>query len=300
MPDPVAEGTHRAEGLLALPGMRDVLFEIRPLAGKMAAAASLLTEADFADLAAFKDMTPAALGAALSFGPAFARAGNTGLPLAARRREELLNLLSGYGLFAAVALIRDEVAKTLPELARELEERSGLSALRGLLLNHFADRADIIKTRRLIDDAEKLPRTLPPGTSPHAVNDAWLAVAQLTSLAREPVFRQLAVLRDYWQGHLTLSPVEGEELLRVAGERGTGLAARLGAAAGTPSRELAGIAAARHDYWLRAAEDHRYRGATRTACRVILRAYDDITDDITHDFTGEITGEITGRRDADG
>jgi GTPase SAR1 family protein len=280
MPDPVAEGRQRARALLDLPGMRDVLFEIRPLAGKMAAGASLITEADLADLAQFADMTSEALGEAVRFAPAFAKAPYPDLPLPPGRRGELLNLLSGYGLCAAAALLRDGIATTVAELTGQLEELSGLTDLRALLLGHFARRADIIKARRVLDDVATLPRRLLAGAGPQAVNSAWRAVAQVTRLEQLPAFAQLAVLRDYWQGHLTLNDAEAEELLRIVGERGPDLTARLGVPPGTTACELAAAAAARHDHWSHAAQDPRYRGETRTACKVILSAYDDITDEI--------------------
>jgi hypothetical protein len=279
-PEPMTEGRRRAEALLAMPGMASVLFELRPLAGKMAAAASLLTDPDFDDLAAFKDMNDAELGQRLKFGPAFKKAPYPELPLSPGRRGALFDLLSGYGFFVASGLVRDGIASTPDELREQLAEASGLNDLRRLLQDHFASRADVIKLRRVIDDVAGLPRRDVAGLSPRALDRTWRAVAEITDLDAEPAFRRLAVLHDYWQGLLTFTAGEGEELLRVAGERGPRLTDRLGVPEVTQSGELAFIAAAGHERWSRAVLDTAYRGPSRAACTVMLRAYDEITDEI--------------------
>jgi dynamin family protein len=281
--DPMREGKQRAAGLLAAPHVRGLMFELLPLAGKMAAAAGVLSAADYDDLTAFKDMPGAALERALAFGPAFGNAPYPELPLPADRRKALFTMLSGYGFFASCELIRSGVG-SVDELRAELADRSGLIGLRRLLLEHFAGRADVIKLRRAIDGVAPLPSQVAAGLGPRELDPVERAAAMVTDLDQVPAFRRLGVLRDYWQGLLTFTDDDGEELLEVAGERGPRLTDRLGAPAGTSLAELAAIAASRHARWSRAVHDPAYRGPSRAACTVMLSAYDEISCEISHEI----------------
>ena len=289
-PDPMEEGRRRAKGLLTQAGLRNLLFEIRPLAGKVAAAAGVLTDEDFEDLAAFNAMGDKELGTALKAGHIFPKVPYPELPLPPERRQALLVMLSGYGFFEACRQIRTGKAASPEELRAHLADISGLEDLRRLLIDHFAQRADVIKLRLAIDDVARLSARLGsgPGTTgygsgatfgPRELDQVDQAIALVTDLEQELAFRRLAALRDYWQGGLTFSAQEGEELQRISGERGPRLTDRLGVPEATPLSELTMIAANRHDHWSRAVQDPAYR-ASRAACDVLLSSYDEIAVEI--------------------
>ena len=292
--DPMREGRRRAEGLLAAPRLRGLMFELLPLAGKMAAAAGVLSDADYEDLTAFRDLPRAALERALAFGPTFVKAPYPELPLPADRRRALFTMLSGYGFFVACELIRGGVGDAA-ELRAELADRSGLTGLRRLLLEHFAGRADVIKLRSAIDGVAPLPAQFAAGLDPRELDPLERAVAMVADLDQEPAFRRLGVLREYWQGLLTFTPDDGEELLQVAGERGPRLTDRLGAPAGTSLSDLAVMAASGHARWSRAVHDSAYRGPSRAACAVMLSAYDEISREISQ----QINSAVRVRESAD-
>jgi hypothetical protein len=274
--DPVAKGRLDAERLMRVPAARGLLFEITPVAGKLAAAAGVLTQTDYADLESLARVPAATLKKRLRFGPSFRTEPYPDLPLPASRRAELFDQLSAYGIALACELIGGTDAPGPDELRVLLADRSGLTALRRLLLDHFGHRADIIKLRRVLDDVAGLPGRLAASVDPRELDKLRHAAAEITRLEQEPAFRELAVLRRYWARELTLTAEEGEELHRVAGERGTGLADQLGLPSGAPQPELAAMAAARHEHWSGAVHDPLYAGDSHAAAVVMLNAYDRI------------------------
>jgi GTPase SAR1 family protein len=277
--EPMAEARRRAEGILSAPHARSLMFDLKPLAGKMAAAAGVLSERDFADLSEFRDLGPGPLVDALRFAPAFAKAPYPELPLPAERRDELLRMLGGYGFYTACESIRAGVAGPA-ELRRTLAERSGLDELRQLLTDHFARRTEVIKLRRAVEETSAFVRRLDGELTQRALDQARRAAAPVTDLADEPAFRGLAALRDYHQGLLVFTAAEGEELTRAIGERGQSLTDRLGVPPGTAPADLAAIVANRLRYWSKAVQGPFYPGASRIACQVMQSAYDQISHEL--------------------
>jgi len=274
--DPVAKGRLDAERLMRVPAARRLLFAITPVAGKLAAGAGVLNEADYADLATLADVPSATLKKRLRFGPAFRTEPYPDLPLPAGRRAELFDQLSAYGIAVACELIGSREAKDPGTLRELLTERSGLAALRRLLLDHFAHRADIIKLRRVIDNVAGLPDRLAASTGARELDRLRRVTAEITRLDQQPAFRELAMLRHYWAGELTFTAEEGEELHRIAGERGTSPADQLDLPADATLSELTVVAAARHEHWSGAQDDPQYPGASHAAAVVMLNAYDRI------------------------
>jgi len=274
-PDPMAVGRRDAERLMANASVRRVLFDLRPLAGKVASAAGVLTDQDFEDVQLLGKLPADLLRKRLAAGDRFKHEPYPDLPVAAPRRAALFDRFGAYGVHLAAQLANAE-AKSPAELRLLLAERSGLTELRRLLADHFARRADVIKLRRAIDAAAALPAQLVGTLTARELDRVRRAVAELTSLDREPVFRELAVVRRWLLGELGFTGEEGAELLRVAGEQGPSLAARLGRSPDAPLAELAAVAAARHEHWSGAAIDPRYAGADHGACQVMLSAYDRI------------------------
>jgi hypothetical protein len=265
---------------MRVPAARGLLFEITPVAGKLAAAAGVLTDEDYADLESLARVPAATLRKRLRFGPGFRAEPYPDMPVRQDRRAELFDRFSAWGIAQACELIGGQDATDPAGLRELLAERSGLTTLRRLLLDHFGHRADIIKLRRVIDDVAALPGRLAPSTDPRELDRLRGAAAEITRLGQEPAFRELAMLRHYWAGELTFTAEEGEELHRVAGERGAGLADQLGLPADATPPELASASAARHGHWADAVLDPQYAGASHAAAVVMLNAYDRITSQI--------------------
>lgn len=281
--DPVEQGRRDAEVLMAQPAVRPLLFALQPVAGLVAAAAGTFTGADFADLRTLSTVDRATLEGRADSGAGFVGADD--LPLAPARRRALFERFGGYGVVLAADLLRREEATDEAGLRALLVERSGLADLRRLLSDHFAERADVIKLRRTIDEVGTLAERLPAGLSARERDTVRRSVALVTTLGQQPELRELAVLRSWYLGELDLDARDGAELTRVLGEHGTALPDRLGA---PPGADPAGYAAQRHAYWARAAVDPRHGGVTRGACEVVLDAYDRIVDGLRRPATAAV------------
>ncbi|MBR7827923.1 dynamin family protein [Actinospica sp. MGRD01-02] len=282
--DPMTKGAADARRLMAAPYARQLLFELKPVAGKLAAGAALLDERDYEDLCALSRYPQDELLRLLELGNKFRVAESANLPLPAARRTVLFDQLSGYGIHLACDLVRGapdvRQAASVEQLRERLVENTGLPDLRRLLSDHFARRADVIKLRRAIGDASALPKRLPSGLDERQRDRVGRAAAMVTDLEHELVFRVLNALGHYQRGELGFTVEEGEELLRVSGEHGVGLEARLGLPTGTPGTEMAAAATARRRYWSAAARSLRYQGPSHGACEVMRRAYDGIAEEI--------------------
>ena len=108
------------------------------------------------------------------------------------------------------------------------------------------------------------------------------AVAEVTRLGfAEHAFAELAVLQHHYDGGLELTTAEAAELLRVTGEQGTSLAARLGLSAGASADDLLRQAGARLAAWASYTADPSHSGPTRRAGQTIQRSYELIMAEIT-------------------
>lgn len=278
--DPMERGRLDAERLMAATDARRLLFDIRPVAGKVAAAAGVFTDNDFADLDALQtSMSSSALKRHLSFGPAFQTAPLPGLPVDVARRDALYELFGAYGIHLACELIRQGVCSRA-DLREQLELRSGITDLRRLLVEHFARRSDVVKLQSVVNETRTLPVRFSAGLTPRELDRAAQAVAQVTRLEQEPAFQELTALRHWWQGDLTFTAEQGKELTLIAGEHGFSPAQRLGLPADTDAAGLIAAASTRHAYWSGAVISPEYSGRSHGACQVMLDAYDGILDEL--------------------
>jgi hypothetical protein len=273
--DVMAVGQHVASKLMSDGGASAQLYELRPVASLVGAAAGGLTEADFADLRALAlDIEPTVLVSRVRFGPGFTSAEFPELPVPPGRRRSLFERLAACGIMLASQLIRAEGVADLATLRRELDERSGLTAFRALLAEHFGRRADLIKLQRLLAQVSELPRELaarPEVTARDraAVDDLAAACAGLERNVLP--LAELTVIRACYDQRLEFTPADAADALRLLGEHGGSAAARLGRPAGTPVAELAARARERRRYWQQEEATGAYSGPTRRAAQVVLR-----------------------------
>lgn len=285
-PDVMKAGRDVARTLMRDANMRQVLYELHPVASKLAAAAAGLTAeelADLTELARPANIEPCALAEWVRIADWFAMQDRPGVAVPAARREALINRFTAYGIVTACDLIRDE--KTRPddpaELRRLLLDGSGLTAFRQRLTEHLGERADLIKLERLIKGARALKarhRAKLDFVHRDLLNRAAGEVIDLELSVRE--FAERAVLRRSLEGDLELDQAETEEMFRVFGEepRVRSLPGRLGLPATAPAAQLAAQARERRSYWH--AKAHVTSGPTRQACRVLRGCYEDVLDAI--------------------
>ncbi|MFC4120935.1 dynamin family protein [Nonomuraea zeae] len=274
--DPMAEGRRIADRLMTAAGGARLLFDLRPLCSLVAAGAGTLTEAGLADLALLATVDPALLERRIALGPYFATREYADLPVPAARRRELMSGLSGYGVALACSLIREGCAD-LPGLRAELLSRSGVADFRRLLTGHFGNRAEVIRQQRLIGQARGLRAELAARLRPRELSVLDAALAPVLDLElTEHAFRELAVLREHYEGRLELTGPQLEEVLRVTGEHGRAVPERLGLTAGAGRDQILARARERVAYWAGAEAAGSHAGTTRVACQVIRRSYERI------------------------
>ncbi|MGH3897661.1 MAG: hypothetical protein ACRDTA_05285, partial [Pseudonocardiaceae bacterium] len=255
---------------------RRMLYEIRPACSLVGAAAEAFTEEEFEDLLQLAKLEPRSLERRIAHAPFFTRREYPDMPMPANRRAALFHRFGGYGITLATRLIRDGVQAT-DDLRDALADLSGLADLRKLLLNHFGNRRDLIKLRRVIDQVRALPMRLDAhlaGPERVALADA---VAEVERLAlNEHAFQELTVLQHHYDGRLGLSAQQVTELLRVTGEHGQHITARLGLPAQASVAEMAEHARHRLAYWSQTAADPTADGGSREVSRLLQRSYERI------------------------
>lgn len=140
-PDPITAGRRIADRLMR-EGVSHQLSELRPVAADVAAAAGTLTEEDFGDLAALAALAPSALAHRVQSSSRALR-GNDDFP----RLPGLYGRLGAFGIVLSAELIRDGTEPT--RLREELDNRTGMSGFRRLLIERFGGRAQLLKMRAL-------------------------------------------------------------------------------------------------------------------------------------------------------
>jgi len=273
-PEPLVEGRRVAERMLNAAGARRMLYDLRPVASKIDAAAATFTEQEFHHLVMLAQVAPATLQSKLKRGPYFRERDYPELPVAVAARAALFDRFSGYGVHLACSLIRDGVSEPAA-LRDELATRSGMAEFRKLLTDHFGNRADLIKLRHAIDQVHALPRQLGSTLDSRDRHTLATAIAEFRAFdINEHGFDELRVIRQYYNGALAFSPAQVEELLRITGEHGTDPASRLGLAPGSSPDDIASAARQRLEHWAGVAIDPIYGGPTRRAAQILRRSYE--------------------------
>jgi hypothetical protein len=254
--------------------VRRLLYQLHPVATKIAAAAGSSLEADFPDLTELARIEPASLRDRLSKPRRWVTGDIPGVPVSAERRGALFERFTACGIALACQLIRDGASS--PVAARErLIELSGLASFRRTLAEHFGERGDLIRAARLIERTSSLEAEERIALAARPRDALYRASGKVSALAHTPAFAEREVLRAHYGGRLRLDEAETKEMLRVFGESPGGrLPEEL---AGTAPGQLAAYAAQRSTHWRRQADLGDYHGETRNACHAISRTYDHLS-----------------------
>ena len=273
--DPLAEGRKIAARRLAEPDVRRMFFRVLPVAALASAGASVLDAEKLAWLDALAGADPRRLAAALSDVNLFARSESvSGVRLPKAARGAIVTTLGAWGTLKAALYRRDGVEPA--ELRRLLDSDSGVADVRRTLVEHFGNRAAALKldqalrevsnhVARLRMESVTARSSLPPevGYVDGVVERIRLSGSELA---------ELAVLEDYYQGRLDLD-ASIAEVLRVTGEHGRSVHARLGRPADTPLAPLVALADERAGAWANRGEALGLDGATAAAARQIATSY---------------------------
>jgi hypothetical protein len=273
--DPLEEGARVAASIFAEPGAERVFYAVLPVCGLLAFGSHTLTAADLNALARLAAVPEELLTKRLRYAERFADREYDDLPVGPAERGPLVrHRLGQYGIWLSARLIRSGADEST--LRTELWRRSGMAAVNDLVTSHFGHRALLIKAatslRKGRDAAFAARREATDGTAERAL----AAGGALEALELgEPAFEELALLRRYYQDRdaLDLREREPDELLRVTGEHGTGLAARLGLDSRALPAELVGAAEERLAHWRRRQAEFGAHPRTVSTARVMCAAY---------------------------
>jgi len=259
--------------------LRRLVFDLHPIASKIAAAAGSSLEADFPDLTELARIDRGQLASRLGNPRRWITDDIDGVLVPAGRRGALHERFTACGIDLACQLIRDGVDD--PAILREqLTDHSGLKAFRGLIGGHFGVRGDMIRAARLIERTRALEADQRITLAARPREALYRASGKITALAHTPTFAEREVLRAYYLRRLQFDREETAEMLRVFGESAGGwLPDELtGAAAG----QVAAYAAQRSAHWRRQADLGDYHGETRNACHAMSRSYDHLAAGSSH------------------
>lgn len=270
--DPMEVGRGIAAQMMAVPSVRRVVRDVRPVASLVAAAAAVMTERDVSDLRALAGLPARELARWVRRESSFEAPGPAEVAVAPGRRAALWRTFSPYGIVLACDLLRDRRCD-LATLRDGLDDRTGIAAFRQLLVEHFGARAGLVMLNRAFGRVQVLPSAMGEGRPPGERAALGAAVKEFSryGLSQSPRFRELQTLRACYDGGLDLTEEDCAELLQVTGELGQSNAARLGLPPGTGAGALYSQARIRLAYWRERQIWDGFAGPTREAVRVLVK-----------------------------
>jgi Dynamin family len=281
--DPLAVAGRIVGRYLNQPETRRMFFRILPVAALAAAGTSALDDERLGWLDELGAMDPPRLAKVLGDANRFARADQiTGVPLPQAARAALISEIGAWGTMKAALYRRDHVG---PGELRELMQRdSGVAEVRRMLVEHFGNRSAVLKLDQALRDiSSRISRlrtdAVRSGSTVPAVAATVAGIVERIRLD-EAEMSEFTVLEDFYQGRLDLDQQEVAEILRVSGEEGRSVAARLGMPDDTPLPELIARADACSSAWMNRREAYGLNGATAVASRQIGLSYGRISERI--------------------
>jgi GTPase SAR1 family protein len=214
------------------PQLRRMFYTILPVCGFLAWGAQTLTAEEFATLKQLQQQVPEEkmLRKYLRSNASFVSNHYADLPIPPIQREALVDRLDRYGIWRAYQLLSSIENCDQSTLCALLVQESGLSALKQLVLAHFGNRAYLIKLSGALQRIRLACFKLRQNPNISLADQEVMSqiegrFGQLRD--SENGFRELTVLRDYYQNKLILSEGEIQQLLHITGEYGQSLRQRL-------------------------------------------------------------------------
>ncbi|OBK50921.1 isoniazid-induced dynamin-like GTPase IniC [Mycobacterium kubicae] len=234
-----------------------------PVSGLLALTARTLRQSEFNALQQLARADAAELNKALLSVDRFVRP-DSPLPVDAGTRAQLLERFGMFGIRISLAVLAAGVSDSAG-LAAELLERSGLVALRDVIDQQFAQRADMLKAHTALLSLRRFVEAHPVLATPYVIAD-------IDPLLNDThAFEELRLLSVLPSRQTTLNDDEMASLRRILGGSGTQPAARLGLTSEDPNEgPRAAFAAAQR--WRRRAEHPLNDPFTTRACRAAVRS----------------------------
>ena len=251
------------------PQLRGLCAAVVPIAGLLAETGLTLREDEAAALRMLSGTDPAVLDDMLLSADQFCELSSSELTVESRR--ELLGRFGMFGIRFAVDEVRSGRATTAAALGAALVQRSGLTALRELILRHFGPRARVLQARTGMTALRSIARTLRE-TDSEAAADIERRVEQIEATTVE--FAQVRAAHLVGSGVVVLTDEERAELDRLLS--GLTPALLLGLDESATSDELRSAALAGIGRWRNLATDPLADPTMIEVCDVAARTLEHV------------------------
>ena len=246
------------------PRLSRVCPVVVPVSGLVGLAGETLREEEFRALATLAAGPADEVRGLLLTADRFARRPGS-VAVSELERAYLLDRLGLFGVRLAVELLRGGTIRDAEGLRAELVARSGLTALRAVLLTQFTARTRVLKARSALS---ALTAVLDAGGCAHA-DDLRGGVERIRAGAH--AFVEDATLTRVRSGELRLDDDRRAELDRLLGGSGHDDAARLGLEGGAAPDDVAAAAWEALRRWQRVAGHPLYDREVTDAAQVAVR-----------------------------
>jgi hypothetical protein len=269
--DPLERAVAIADRYLTDTRAADIFYDIKPVIAKMAVGAATATEEDLENVRRLSSIDSDVFFRRVRDTQRFSTKTFDDVPLAPEIRARLVRTFGVYGIYIATQLSRAGASND--EIRSALAVRSGVKAVRDVIVSHFGNRADLIKLAASLGRLEAERAELRPTVSSAAgttLSEIGRMLGQLR--ASEHGFRELDALHHHYKlradrrhgrSRAVLDDDQAAEFLRVTGEHGLTCADRLGCPTASSTADLLEIAAERLACW-------RQRAVDPTVDRAIL------------------------------
>ncbi len=180
-------------------------------------------------------------------------------------RRHLLDRFGLFGVRVALPLIRQGRATTAGDLARALDSRSGMVALREDLAERFANRRDVLQARSALLAVDRLLPDLPDG----AAFELGSEIERIRAGAH--AFAEIRLLNDCRRGLVTFAGIEDDEVERLLGAAGPSPTARLGLRSDAAVGDVRAALLAEVEKWRRRGAHPLAPKETTDAASVLVR-----------------------------
>jgi hypothetical protein len=240
--------------------VRRVFRTVVPVAGLLGIAAQRMPSEAFGPLSELAKVPPRRLADLMEDVSLFCGREYPQLPVPAGVRADLVDRMGAWGVFLACGCLRDGLGEDA--VRRTLLERSGVLALRELVLRHFGNRAGLIKLdhgrREIADEVFRMRATAQLAGRPvPAAADRVAALLEELQVT-DPGPAELAALGAYYNGGLDLTAEQEAQLLDTL--------------LATARRHAA--------QWAGLCSDPLVDRPTLAVARAVLRTYERVADEI--------------------
>jgi hypothetical protein len=275
--DPIADAARPiVRKYLDNPRISRHFYIIEPVAGLVGLGAETMCSCLFEPLKQLSEVEPPLLVRRVRDAGRFAREEFDDTPVEPAVRRLLVEQLGPWGIFLACMYLRED--KSEAQVRQKLLERSGIAKLRQLIMNHFGNRAALIKLDRGLEEVSSAVHYCRL-TAVEARKEAAPEVDQIASTVEDirtqvHGFAELMVLAAHYNGNLSFQPDWQCDLLAVTGENGVSVAARLRQPDDASPQTLAAAAHTQIEAWARRCADPTLDEATSRAARTLVLSYE--------------------------